>query len=258
MIKVNDIGYQFVNLGGIDINRSKGTDDYLFLYFRCPVEVWLDGEYRLVDADTFFLYKEGDMQRYRKTDGHYINDWIHLKIEPYDDFFEELGIPFNTPIKLSDSKPVTDLIMDLFMEYFNVGELHEKIMEQKASTLFHKISDLYNFSQKNGTKMTKYLQELIEIRKNIQSHEYCPKDAKEIAEKLNISTSYLQHLYKSFFGIALNQDIIKARIEYAAHLLNGTGCSITEVARLSGYDNLEHFSRQFKKIKGCAPSKYKK
>ncbi len=257
MIRVREVGYQFINIGGIDINRAKGNGTYLFLYFRCPTEVWLDGEYRLLEADTFMLFRKGEMQRYRKQDGHYINDWLHLDIEPYDDFFEKLGIPFQTPMKLVDSAPISSMISDLFMEYFNVGEQHEKIMDQKASALFHKFSDLYQFSIKNSSKMSKYLQELIEIRKKIQNYEYCPENANDIAEQLNISTSYLQHLYKSFFGVSVNQDIIRGRVDHAAHLLNGTEFSITEVAEICGYDSLEHFSRQFKKIKGCSPRQYR-
>lgn len=257
MIYVKEIGYQFINLGGIDINRATGNGNYLFIYFRCPVEIWQGDAYKLVEADTFILYRKGAQQKYRKLDGHYINDWIHLDFDAYDDFFENLGIPFDTPIKLPDSNPVTSMISDLFMEYFNVGEQHEKIMDQKVNALFLRFSDLYHFSQKNSQKMTKYLQELIKIRKKIQNYEYCPESAADIAELLNISTSYLQHLYKSFFGVSVNHDIIRGRIDHAAHLLNGTEHSITEVAQICGYENLEHFSRQFKKIKGCSPKQYR-
>ena len=37
MIRIAKIGYQYVNIGGIDINRE-GTGDYLFLFFRTPTE----------------------------------------------------------------------------------------------------------------------------------------------------------------------------------------------------------------------------
>lgn len=258
MIKIYTIGYQYVNIGGIDINRVNGTNDYLFLFLRCPTEICLHDNYEIIPENTFILFDKGAPQIYRKLDGHYINDWIHFDIEPYNDFFERLEIPFNTPISLPESKTISELISDLFIEYFNVGEQHDIIMDQKASVMFHKFSDLLRFSRQNSSKLTKYLSELIHIRRDIQNYEYCPKNVSEIAKKLNISTSYLQHLYKHFFGVSVNQDIIRGRIEHACHLLNGTNLSVTEISQICGYENLEHFSRQFKKCKGISPNNYKK
>lgn len=85
-----------------------------------------------------------------------------------------------------------------------------------------------------------------------------PDGADEIAKGLNISTSYFQHIYKKLFGVPVNQDIIKGRIEHAARLLMETDASVSEIAEQCGYENLEHFSRQFKKIKKVSPQKYRK
>lgn len=257
MIKIADIGYQFVNVGGFDVTRPHGSGDYLFLFFRCATEVWINGDYHLIPENTYFLYKKGEPQIYRKKDGHFINDWIHFDIEPYDNFFEKLEIPFQTPMYLTYNSEICEMISNLFIEYFNIGKQHEIIMAQKASALFHKFSDLYQFSKTKGNKMTDYRQSFIEIRKKIQNYEYFPEGAEEIAHSLNISVSYAQHLYKELFGNSIQQDIIRARIDYAAHLLNGTKFSITEIARQCGYENVEHFSRQFKKQKGCSPRNYR-
>lgn len=258
MIKISNLGYQYVNWEGIDVQRSQGSGDFLFLFFRCPTEVWIDGKYCLVPENSYFLYKKGAPQRYRRLGKYYINDWIHFDIEPYDNFFETLGIPFHTPMILADNTSISEMISDLFIEYFDTGEQHEMIMNQKISTMFYKFSDLYHFAQKNGMKTAKYHRELMDIRKRIQTYEYYPKSAEEIANDLNISTSYLQHLYKDLFGISIQQDIIYCRIERAAQLLNGTNYSISEVAEMAGYENFAHFSRQFKKLKGCSPSSYRK
>lgn len=257
MIKIIDLGYQFVNVGGFDTQRPHGSGDYLFLYFRCPTEIWIDGKYQLISENTYFLYRKGDPQYYRHLDGNFINDWIHFDIEPYDNYFEKLGIPFNTPMKLPYNKEICDMIGDLQIEYFSYGEQHNQIMSQKAGALFYKFSDLYHLSHTGNSKLIHYRREFIELRRSLQSCEYCPANTEEIASSLNMSVSYLQHLYREFFGISMQQDIIKARIGHASHLLERTKYSIAEIASLCGYDNPEHFSRQFKKWKGCSPRNYR-
>lgn len=257
MIMIKAIGYQFGNPGGMDMKRMEGSGDYLFIYFRCSAEVLVEGIYKKIPKNTFLLYKKGEPQIYRKTDGDFINDWVHFDFDDYNDYFEKLEIPFNVPVILPESKVITDMIGDLFIEFFNVGDQHEYIMDKKASVLFHKFSDLYKMSIHGNTAMNKYMKPLLEIRKKIHNFEYIPDGADEVAEELNISTSYLQHMYKEFFGMSLNQDIIKGRVEHASRLLHGTDASVSEIGRICGYENLEHFSRQFKKCKGCSPKQFR-
>ena len=256
MITVKSIGYHFLNFT-IDVQRPSGSGDFLFLFFRNETEVFLENKYQKVPENTFMLFKKGMPQIYRKLDGAFINDWIHFDIEPYEDFFEKLDIPFNTPIKLSDSKIITDLIGDLHVEFFNAGKQHETIMHQKTSVLFHKFSDVYRFTKNSGQTAGKYYSKLNTIRSRLLSYQYVPQDAKEIAKTLNISISYLQHIYKGFFGVSLQQDIISGRIACAKHLLTSSDMTITEISKVCGYENLEHFSRQFKKHTGSSPKEYR-
>ena len=232
--------------------------DFLLLFLRTPTEVMLNNQFKDIPAGTFILYKKDSPQIYRKTDGSFINDWIHFEIEPYGNFFENLEIPFSTPVSFINNKIITDMIAGLYIEFFNEGTQHDYIMDNKMRVLFHKFSDMYKSLLTGGTSYKKYFDELSKIRQSIHNYQYIPSGAEEIAEKLNISTSYFQHIYKKLFGVPVNQDIIKGRIENAARLLHGTDSSVSEIAEQCGYENLEHFSRQFKKIKGVSPQKYRK
>lgn len=257
MIYVRTIGYKFANFGGVDINRKEGTGDYLFLYFRCPVEVMLDGEYVRVPKNTFIFYEKGKPQVYRKLDGHMLNDWLHFDVDTGTEYFKNLGIPFQIPIQLVDHEIIVDMFEDIYMEYFNQGEQHDYIMGKKVSILLHKFSDLYKLGKNKSSSAGKYFPQLSRIRREILNYTKVPESVEEVAAQLNLNTYYFQHLYKELFQESFHQDVIKGRIEHAARLLNGTDDSIGEIARACGYENLEHFSRQFKKIKGCSPSKYR-
>lgn len=257
MIHISKLWYQCINTNGIDIRRPKGSGDYLFLFFRCPVEVALHGSYELVPENTFLLYQKGTPQIYRKTDGNFNNDWIHFDFDSYDSFFEELGIPLNTPISIGNPEAVTAMVSDLFMEFFEAGDHHELILDQKLRTLFYKFSDLYQFSPTSGANPPRYKHALEKIREMIKKQMYLPESADELATTLGISTSYLQHIYKDCFDVTLQQDIIEGRIRRACCLLESTSYTIGEIAVLCNYNNIEHFSRQFRKWRGCSPMQYR-
>ena len=80
----------------------------------------------------------------------------------------------------------------------------------------------------------------------------------EICRSMNISRSYLQHLYKAFFGVSITTDIQYSRIEYAKHLLSSTDLTVYNVSTACGYPSDVHFMRVFKKSTGVTPTQYRK
>lgn len=258
MIQVVDMGYQFVNVGGFEADRPEGSGDYLFLYLRCPTEVCLEGEYQWIPAETYIIFEKGAPQIYRKWDAHFINDWIHFDFDRYDGYFEGLDIPLNTPLTLQNNAEIMEMTSSLLIEYFSSGSDHETVMAERADALFRKFAELYHFSNNYSTKMNNYRAAFTDLRHKIRNRQYCPDNLGETARQMNLSVSYFQHLYKDFLGNSIQKDIIHARIEQAAHLLKNTDRSISDIARLCGYDNVEHFSRSFKKYKGSSPRNYRK
>jgi AraC-like DNA-binding protein len=55
----------------------------------------------------------------------------------------------------------------------------------------------------------------------------------------------------------VTKDIIKARIGYARYLLRSSGNSVQDIASYCGYENIEHFNRQFKATVGCTPTQFR-
>ncbi len=52
-------------------------------------------------------------------------------------------------------------------------------------------------------------------------------------------------------------DVISRKIEKAKEILSETDCTVSRVASMCGYDNEEHFMRQFKRIVGMTPTSYR-
>ena len=79
-----------------------------------------------------------------------------------------------------------------------------------------------------------------------------------LSEMCNITPEYFRKIFKSFYGISPIKYINSLKIMLAKELLESNMYSVTEAAIASGYSDISHFSREFKKFTGNSPSEYKK
>ena len=77
-----------------------------------------------------------------------------------------------------------------------------------------------------------------------------------IANSFNYNSSYLSKLFKKETGMAIQDYIIRVRIDKAKDLLREPGSKVYEVSEKVGYENIPHFSRLFKKLTGISPKEY--
>jgi AraC-like DNA-binding protein len=75
-------------------------------------------------------------------------------------------------------------------------------------------------------------------------------------------TQYFKTMFGSFkkrTNKTYIQFLNELRIEHASRLLQTKNDqSITEIAEQAGFNNMSHFNRQFKALKDCSPSEFKK
>ena len=64
--------------------------------------------------------------------------------------------------------------------------------------------------------------------------------------------------FKEYVGLSAIEYITHFRIEKACKELAGTNKSVMEIAFECGFSNLSNFNRQFRRIAGCSPTKYRK
>lgn len=79
-----------------------------------------------------------------------------------------------------------------------------------------------------------------------------------IAENMYLSTFYISKIFKSETGDAPIRHLINIRLEKAREIIEeAPELSIKEVASRVGYEDVYHFSKQFKKHYGVSPSQVK-
>jgi AraC-like DNA-binding protein len=83
-------------------------------------------------------------------------------------------------------------------------------------------------------------------------------DLKRLAALVNMAEGSLCRFFKMNIGMTVFEYLNKIKIEFACKLLMDHELSIMEVCFDSGFNNLSHFNKQFKKNTGVPPSEYRK
>lgn len=89
----------------------------------------------------------------------------------------------------------------------------------------------------------------------IRSNYMRPITIEEIAEMIGIDRRYLTRRFKAAFHMTIQDFLIQTRLRRAGEYLK-QGKSLTDAALLSGYFDVPHFSKSFKKQFGITPGKY--
>ena len=80
----------------------------------------------------------------------------------------------------------------------------------------------------------------------------------QLAKRANQNADYFSRLFQENTGERPLSYIQFKRIERAQFLLSTTDLPFSEIAALTGFDNLSYFSRTFKKITAQTPGEYKR
>lgn len=87
-------------------------------------------------------------------------------------------------------------------------------------------------------------------------HEYYttrPLSISNLSGLCSITPEYFRAIFKNIYNVSPKTYITNLKISRAKELLSSGMYSVTEVAFLSGYTDLSHFSREFKKTTGVSP-----
>ena len=79
-----------------------------------------------------------------------------------------------------------------------------------------------------------------------------------LSEMCGITPEYFRKIFRSFYGVSPLKYINELKIFHAKELIESGMYSITESARQSGYTDMSHFSREFKKETGKSPRNFQK
>ena len=111
------------------------------------------------------------------------------------------------------------------------------------------------FSKNNNNSAAEIINSMINF---VENNYMYPISVKDICNELKVSQSYLYRCSMAILNISPNNYILYFKMAKADRLLKIKDLSIEEIAEMTGYENIYHFSNTFKKHFGISPSSYRK
>ena len=188
---------------------------------------------------------------YRACSDSYQNNWMSFLTN--EKFIVHSTLPLNIPIQISCPETFHSLFQMIAIENFFDYQYKEQSINHLFHLFFDKLSEACNCSSPTLPN-----QDLLTLNFEIQSNPGFPWNVPYMAKRLNISTGYLQVLYRETFGISCMEDVFHKRIELAKEYLAHSHYTVAQIADICGYQSLEHFCRQFRRLTSMTPSAYRK
>lgn len=194
---------------------------------------------------------------------------LTLQVSPsfFSSYYPQIeNINFSSSIFPRDINPslyqtISETILQIAHIYFKKLELHElKCAELLNRTFYHllqllpyrTIPDNEKSSSRTRGKRMRIITDYIDknfSRKLLLS---------EIAEREQLSLSYLSHFFKNSFGISFQDYLIKIRCEKARQLLLLTELSLLDISIACGFSDPKYFNSGFKRQYNSSPKNHRK
>ena len=136
--------------------------------------------------------------------------------------------------------------------YWGVG-FDEDIIKASIAAIVTAVNKLAEIKEIHEVKDER----MLEILNHIQTN-FMTITLYDLSEKFNLSTQYLSKYIKDKSGMTFGDNVKKIRMKKARTLLKNGNMTVDCVADAVGWQNVEHFTRIFKKTYGMTPVQFRR
>lgn len=269
-------------------NNKLIGDDYLFVEYKCPIEVekfklWTDtpfmtyvisGKKDWTSVNRTYPLHSGDALFIRKgiynTKQYFEEDYCTILFFITEDFIRRFITNNTSVIKSTSPKKhydqifpihVTNSLNSLFLSVFNYfdmgGEIPRELVEIKFNELLFNVAldpanqDLVSFF--NTLRQV----EKTSIQDIMMKNFHYDLQLEEYARLCGRSLSTFKRDFKAHFNETPGKWLTNMRLDYAKTLLQNSELNINEVCYESGFKNTSHFNSSFKQKFNYPPNQYR-
>ncbi|MBO5670354.1 MAG: AraC family transcriptional regulator [Clostridia bacterium] len=248
--------YRFVQMARYHTHRPQGRPDYQLLYVAGgTAQFCIDGVWQRVNEGGAVLYYPYEEQEY----SYHLEDnpdiyWVHFTGTQAAEMVERFGFRRGAVCAAGVDSRYPELFEGIIREL----QLKRPLMEELSTILVQEL--LVRMARCNHESHTDRPRSAM-IEKAVREMERRfaePLTVAALADQFHVEVCWFSRLFRRQMGTSPQRYLMDIRMTKARELLSTTDCTISEAARLSGYDNPLYFSRLFSKLYGCPPRDYRR
>ena len=239
----------------------------LFSHWHEHIELllFLDGSCDFITGGKTFSVEKNDFIIVNSTEVHSFTATPlvdHICILIYPEFFSDIKFPsiqFRNLIR--NDEFIVSLITEMYDEYSRNDIGSDMLLKSHAYKLMAYLLRNYavsHMSQRDIATQNAKLARLGLIVEYISNNYQKKITTSQLAEMTYLNENHFCRFFKKAVGKTVSEYINEYRVERAAVLLSATDASVTDVANAVGFDDINYFSRIFKRTKGISPTEYRK
>lgn len=254
-MKVLKIKTAWPENGDFVLEREKVEDECIFIHMTTRAQLSEKGQLRACPAGSCILYPPGSHQLLKAFSEGLIHDWMHLSPDAEREF-RQYGLMPDTLYLPAEDRVISSLMGELELETMNPRAFSAEFCDGKLRELMIRLfrglqnDTAENFSPERHDTFS-------ELRADIHRDYARDWSVEEMAALAHVSPSRFFALYKGIFGVSPKEDLLMSRLEHAKMFLSESDRPVKTVAEMTGYGNVYHFIRAFKKYTGKTPGEYR-
>lgn len=241
-----------------EVERAHRDDFYVFiLQQKGTMTLEIDFQKYKVKAGSIVFIHPTQVHRVIGFETATFSSWA-LSSEQLNPEYLSLLDDFTSVKPLALNKEIYPLLSDavvLSIKLFKRKnqKMHEAILRESCNTLVGLAISQFLEQVKPPEKLSRFESVTKNFKSILEQNFPSIKSPSEYAEKLNISTPYLNECVKRATGHSVSFHIQERIILEAKRLLYHSSKSVKEIAEALGYDDYSYFIRTFSKVVKLSP-----
>ena len=182
------------------------------------------------------------------------DEWLELDAESVLPLMRQAGVTPEHPLRVFSAAP---RLSQLFQELFDFSRVEAFGVEQELAACAYRILAHVLTLWQSHSPHAQNFAAVERMRQYLLSDLAHTPSVAAAADKAGLSSSRLRVLFKQATGLSPKQFQLEARISRAERLLAESTLAVGEIAEQTGFESVYHFSRQFKRMRGPSPSRYR-
>jgi AraC-like DNA-binding protein len=231
------------------VNRPQGTGDWLLMMFLDPVQVRVDGTILGFPANSLIAWTPDAGHHYGNHAAPWSHSWVHAQGPFIRHAIRRAGLAAGRVMQLNDPSILERALLAMHEELTTQAEPDPVIIKNLFVNLLRSLRRSFDSCQAAKPIPERFLR----IKAYLEAHYPDRLTLTDMARLAHLSVPHFCSEFKRYFETPPLEFVIRLRMHAAAHHLRNANHSISDVARLAGYEDLFYFSKLFKKRFGMSP-----